>query len=277
VLAIDVATTGTWVERTTTRANLDAGTVSHRASDSLFRKYDAKFQSMKVPGYVDANGVPSVWPAIMHPYVFHDISESGNVDAIGIYQDAGIHLNWELGKIGNFRLVSSAWAKVFGGAGIDNATAVTSSVNGTHYPLDTTVVLDDNEAAYITYGELWWIGTEETTSTNYPTNEPFKPLSASTYTVTINGIGPNGGLRYEHGTGDTVVNNDSVYTIVFGGPQSLVKIFATNVGPYGQIIGPKTQGLLDQFNSIGWKFYGNYGLVSQNRIMRYECSTSYEA
>jgi hypothetical protein len=49
------------------------------------------------------------------------------------------------------------------------------------------------------------------------------------------------------------------------------------VGEYGQVVGPKVEGLLDQFTSVGWKFYGGYARLSENRLMRYECSTSYEA
>ena len=42
----------------------------------------------------------------MDPYVFHDIREGGNVDSIGLYQDKGIHLNFELGQVGPFRLLT---------------------------------------------------------------------------------------------------------------------------------------------------------------------------
>ena len=49
------------------------------------------------------------------------------------------------------------------------------------------------------------------------------------------------------------------------------------MGEFGEVVGPKTSGLLDQFNSVGWKFYGGYGLLTENRILRNEVSTSYEA
>ena len=91
------------------------------------------------------------------------------------------------------------------------------------------------------------------------------------------GTGENGGLRFKHLTTDTVTNNDSVYTIVFGGPESLYKLYAPSVGEFGEVVGPKTSGLAEQFSSVAWKFYGNYGRLTENRILRGEYSSSYEA
>ncbi len=275
-LAIEAALAGSWVERATTRASLDAGTAAHRASDAIFRKYDGMLQMLRAPGYELEDG-STVWSAAMHPFVFHDISESGNVEAIGNLAQPGIHLNWELGQIGRFRLLSSPYAKVFGAAGADNGTNVATTLNGDVNALATSFVTAADVASSVAAGLFWWIGTEETGSTFYHTNEPVKPLSASTVTITSLGTGPNGGLRFGHATGTAVRNADSVYTILFGGPQSLTKVFATDVGEYGMTVGPKQTGLLDQFNSLGWKFYGGYGRISEHRLLRYECSTSYEA
>ncbi len=275
LLAIAAALQGTWVERATTRDALDAGTAGHRASDSIFRKYHAKMLSLKVPGFVTSDGQANTWAAVMHPYVFHDISESGNVDTIGVYQDMGIHLNFELGKIGPFRLVVTPYAKSFYGAGADNGTAVATTLAAAANKLATTIVTASDVSANIAAGELWTIGTEETANTFYPTNERVKILSASTTTLTILGEGENGGLRYDHSLGEAVRNADTVYTIAFAGPSSLVKLYANN--EFGEVVGPKMQGLLDQFMSVGWKFYGGYSRLTENRIMRYECTTSYEA
>lgn len=278
-LAIDSALSGTFVERYAARASLDAGTSAHRASDAIFRKIDGMLQMMRSPGYELEDG-SQVWSAAMHPFVFHDISESGNVDSIGTYQQAGIHLNWELGQIGRFRLLSSPYAKVFGAAGADNATNAATTLSVAASALATSFQTVGDETADYDAGLFWWIGTEETANTFYPTNEPVRILSATSdteYTFTILGTGPNGGLRFAHAAGTAVRNADSVYTILFGGPQSLTKVFATDVGEYGMTVGPKQTGLLDQFNSLGWKFYGGYGRISEHRLLRYECSTSYEA
>lgn len=281
LLAQAAALQGTWVERGAARASLDAGTVAHRASDSIFRKYDGMMQMMRIPGYVSDEG-GQVWSAIMHPFVFHDISESGNVEAIGDLAQPGIHLNWELGQIGRFRLLVSPYAKVFGAAGADNGSAtIADTINAAVNQLATSFTTTTDNTSNISYGLFWWLGTEETASTHYATNEPVKVLSATsvstTYTLTVMGQAANGGLRFDHASGTAIRNADSVYPVVFGGPQSLVKVFATEVGEYGKTVGPITDGRLEQFTSLGWKYYGNYGLIGQNRILRFECSTSYEA
>lgn len=276
VLAYTAALGGTWVERAADRNSLDAGTPSHRASDSIFRKYDGQMQSLKIPSYVGEDG-QAAWSAIMHPYVFHDIQESGNVNAIGVYQQNGIHLNWELGQIGRFRLLSSPYAKVFGAAGADNASNWSELLAANVSALGTTITTTST-GTNTAYGLFLWLGTEETSTTFYPTNEPVKYISgASSKSITVLGGGANGGIKYAHTTAEYMRNADSVYPVLFAGPRSLVKVFATNVGEYGMTVGPKTDGLLDQFNSLGWKFYGGYGRVSENYLLRAEFSTSYEA
>lgn len=273
LLAQAAATQGSFVQRAAARASLDAGTSSNRPSDAEFSKAQSLLLSMKVPGFKFEGG--ETWAAIMHPYAFHDIREGGNVDSIGLYQDMGIHMNFELGKIGPFRLVVSPWAKVFGGAGADNASNVATTLASAATALGTTIVVaaDTNIAA----GQWLTIGTEETANTHYPTNERVKVVSISSTTVTIVGEGANGGLRFDHASGAAVRNADSVYTIVFGGPSSLVKVFATEIGEFGQVVGPKRTGNLDQFVTLAWKYYGNYGRVAENRLLRGEYCVSYEA
>lgn len=275
IQARNAALQGNWVERAVARASLDAGTASHRASDSIFRKYDGLFQSLMIPGYVGENGVR--WVAIMHPFVFHDISESGNVDVIGQYLDKSIHLNWQLGDLGSFRILSSPYAKVFGAAGVDAASNVNDTLASSVNQLATSITTSSDVSTNIVTSLLVWIGTEETAGTHYATNEPVRVLSASGTTVTVMGQSPNGGLRFDHAAATAVRNADSAYTIVFAGPESLVKVYATDVGMYGKEVGPKVYGTLDQFNTLGWKWYGAYALLTNNRLMRFECSTSYEA
>lgn len=281
VIANAAATQGTFVERAAARASLDAGTASHRASDAFFRKMHGQLLSLKVPGFINDQMEANTWAAIMHPKVFHDISESGNVDSIGTYQDKGIHLNWELGQVGSFRLVVSPNAKVFFGAGLANANTFVTSMATTTTPLNTAFTLTDTPTnATASFNVPWTIGTLETGDTHYPSNEQILVSSAVTDTVcdVFVGVGENGGLRFAHtGASDTIVNSDSVYTIVLGGPESLYKLYAPSVGEFGEIVGPKTSGLAEQFSSVAWKWYGNYGRLTENTVLRGEFSTSYEA
>jgi len=273
-LAIQAALAGTWVERAAARASLDAGTPSHYASDKIFSQYDGQMQSLRVPGYVDGTG-GTFWSAIMHPFSFHDIRESGQIEAIGDLAQPGIHLNWELGQIGRFRLLVSPYAKVFGAAGADAASNVATTLSAAASALDTTISVNASIANRST-SLFGWVGTEETSTTFYSTNEPYKYVSGTT-TATILGQGANGGLRFPHAVSTAVRNADSVYPILFAGPRSLVKVFATDVGEMGQTVGPKTSGMIDHLYSLGWKFYGGYAVVSDNWVLRFEGSTSYEA
>jgi len=78
---------------------------------------------------------------------------------------------------------------------------------------------------------------------------------ATTATVVIVGEGANGGLRFSHAAGALCQDDDSVHTILFGGPQSLVKVWAPQIGEFGDLVGPKTQGLADQWTSFAWKWF----------------------
>ena len=286
LLAQTAACWGTWVEYVggTARASQDADTSTMNASDAIFRKYHGEMLDMLVPGFLDSNGEANTWGAVMHPFVFHDIAESGNISSIGDYQQAGIHLNYELAKIGPFRLVVTPWSKVFYGAGADHSSnnfATTLSAATT--PLATTLSTTADEQANIAHGLFWNIGTEETTAGGvfYPTNERIKPISVSGATTVAGnlvfvGQGPNGGLRYAHDILSGFNNNDSVYPIIFAGPESLVRVYATDVGQWGKTVGPKITGILDQFTSLGFKYWGGYGRIAENRLLRAEVSVSYE-
>jgi hypothetical protein len=74
-----------------------------------------------------------------------------------------------------------------------------------------------------------------------------------------------------------VSNRDSVYTVAFGGPESLVKLYAPTIGEFGEFVPPHVQGLLHQWTAAGWKFYGGYGRMTPKSVLRGEFSVSYEA
>lgn len=276
LLAQAAALQGTFSYSAAARSSLDAGTAGNRATDSLFAIMDGYLRNLRVPGFITPDGKSSVWMALMHPYPFHDIRENGNVDSIGLYQDEGIHLNWELGKLGSFRIIVSAWAKTFLGAGAANGTDVDTTLSTAANALATSIVVAAN--TNIAAGQWLNIGTEETANTHYATNERvFVTATPSGTTVAILGEGANGGLRFDHASGATVNHNDSVYPIVFGGPSSLVKLYATDIGEFGKTTGPHVTGRLEQFTNVGWKWYGGYNRLVDNRILRAEVSTSFEA
>ena len=272
-LAKDAACKGELVIRHAARSALAAGSTGHRADDGLFTEASTLMNTLKCPGFPVKGG--AAWAAIMHPAAYHDIREDGNVVSIAQYQKADIILNFELGAIGPFRLVVSPWAKVFGGAGMDSSAdnIVNTTLACQADALATTVTVADGE--HMDGTVLYYtIGTEETGSTHYPQNEIVRYISHTALVATIVGEAANGGLRFTHATTDRFRSASNVYTIVMGGPRSLAKVYQPSVGPFGMVVGPKKDGLVDQFVSLGWKFYGQYGIIAQNRILRAEVSSS---
>src|SRR3990172_5377235 len=252
VLARDAATQGSLVIRqgVAARTSLLASATGHRATDGLFSDASTMLETLKCPGFKGMGGGRR-W--------------------------VGIILNYELGSIGPFALVSSAWAKVFGGAGAvltDPASAVfytlTSSVNA----LDKTLVLSTVTHLDTPTNKWFTIGTRETGDTHYPMNERVRFVSHATGTVTFVGEASNGGLRFDHAAASWVGNSSDVFPIVFGGPMSLAKVYEPSVGEYGTIVGPKRDGSLDQWVTLGFKWYGNYGRMSESWLMRAEVASS---
>lgn len=279
-VARDAAVKGDFVLRAsaTARGSLDAGTTAHRCSEADFLEAAGYIDSFRIPGFKDAvNGSP-MWPAIMHTFVYHDILKeaSGNVIAVAQYQNAGLYFNHEMGEAHGFRFVVSPNAKVLFGAGIANAKSVNTVLASELTALSTSLVISNTSS--IEQGAWLNIGTVDTGSTHQYNAERVKYTSkASAPTINFIGSGANGGVRWDHAAGAVVNNNDSIYTVVIGGPDSLVKVYAPEVGEYGQLVGPKKDGILDQWDTLGWKWYGGYGRFRENGLVRLEVTVSNEA
>jgi N4-gp56 family major capsid protein len=278
VLAKKQAVCGTWVRRypAIVRNTLDAGTAAHTLTYDSLIKDASQLKAQKAPFFVDGNG--NMPMAIAHSNCSYDLLASGQpLLGIATYQDKNFLLDGEIGMLGGVRLTFSPFAHVFWGAGVANSTAtvVTTSV--------AAVAAGDKTIELTTVGSLaagmhLSVGSIETASTLYPITESVFVVSVSSSTATIIGSGPNGGFMYDHDILAVISNADNVYPVVYGGQHSLVKIYAGNVhGPFGKIIDPDVTGLLDQFISIGYKFYGNYGILANNRLLRREVSASLDA
>lgn len=272
-LAKGVALQGNLVVRGAARAALDAGTAGHLWSSDAILSASALVQSLRCPPFME-NG-RAQYIAIAHPDIYFDLLTSGDVNSVALYQDKEILFNYELGSIGNFKLIISAWAKVFGAAGADNASNAATTLNDTAAnALDTTATV--SSATNISVGRYLTIGTEETGNTHYDDNELVN-YSSGTTTITFVGSGANGGLRFDHADATAVRNADNVYPVAYGSPYSLVKVFAQEVGPFGEFVGPKKSGLAEQFESMAWSYFGNYGRIAENMILRGEYASATQA
>lgn len=272
-VAANAALQGQLVIRSAARASLNAGTAADRFTEPEFAKAEAILVEMKNPQFVDAQGNGG-YGALVPLDAYFDLRTGGNVVSIAQYQQASIILNHELGEIGGFRISRPPWMHVFGGAGADNGSAVATTLSSATAKLDKTIILAS--ASNITAGRYITIGTEETADVHYEANERVRVISASGTTITIVGQGSNGGLRHTHASGVAVRNADTVYPVIFGGPNSLVKWWDPGTGEFGELVMDE-QGLLKQWDSVGWKWFGAYAIKEQKAILRGEYASSLDA
>jgi N4-gp56 family major capsid protein len=274
VLATAAALGGDLVSRYAARASLDAGTSTHRMSDTAMWRAGSIVDSLRCPTMFDKLG-RRVVGAFMHPDTFFDLFAGGNVVSVALYQDKNILFNGEVGEFAHYKIVSTPFAKVFGAAGAANGTAASYAIGADAKALDKTMTV--TTGTNVGSGRLLTIGVKETANTFYPTNERVNYVSGTT-TMAFVGQGANGGLRFDHTAGvDKVENADSVYPVAFGTKGSLVKVYAKEVGENGELVGPLTDGLAEQWQSLAYKWYGGYGRVAENYILRGEYSSSLDA
>lgn len=273
-LAMSAACQGKLFQRTkSTRATLDAGTTTDRLTSTQFANANTLLNAMGAPMYATFRGPRGM--AIMHPFAYEDLVLSSKVVDVATYQNAGILFNFELGELNGFSCVVDAGAKVFWAAGTAHAGPIATTTGSAIKALDTTIVVSatTNMAA----GCRILLGTIETGDTFYETNESVIITYVDGSSINVVGEGENGGCKFAHDSGVTVSNADSAFPVVFGGRESLVKLYDIATGEYGKTVGPKVDGILEQWASLGWKFYGGYGRIAENRIMRQEVASSVDA
>lgn len=271
---------GNFVMRAVARASLDAGTAGHRLSEAEFDKAGNMLYEFKVPMWMpsgDANlsedDSGGAWFAIIPPDAYYDLRvNSTNITAIYQYQQGEKYFKHELGALGKFKLIVAPWAKVFGGAGADNGTAVATTLSAAADKLDTVITVAS--ATNITVGRYLTIGTEETGDTHYETNQRVRVASVNGNDVTIIAAGANGGLRFDAANGAAVRNADSVYPVVYGGPGSLKKWWNPGTGEFGEVVVDNEVGSLNQWVSRGWKWYGAYARPIEKLLVRGEYASS---
>lgn len=256
------------------RASLSAGTASHLMNAEKFFECAVLADSLKIPQFATPRGMRRI--AILHPYSYKDLFGAGGVvQAVGAYQNSSMLLSHELGELHGWSIVVSPFAKAFWGAGADAGSVVATTLNGAVAAMATSIVVAS--ASNIAVGQTLTIGTEETGTTYYPTNELVTVTAVNGTTISIAGGGSNGGLQFAHATGIAVRNADNVFMNIFGGESSIAKIYNAETGPYGKVIPLHMDGDAEQFYKMAWKFYGNYGLISNSRFIRVETASSMDA
>ena len=53
-----------------------------------------------------------------------------------------------------------------------------------------------------------------------------------------------------------------------------MKVYDAGIGLNPQLLPPKIDGLLDQWDSAQWRWYGGFGIWAQNRVYRLEVGSN---
>lgn len=267
-LARTAATQGTWVRyggSATSRATCDAVNDQLAYSDFIT---SASFLSDMGAEPV-SNGKFLV--VLGHP-VLKDILEDSVVQALASYQKGEIILNGEIGTLGGVKIVVTNWAKRFYGAGAANDSIATTVATTAIVPGATTFRAAADTS--ISVGDWLTFGSIESSTTEYPETELVQVVSGSSSPFTITGGGANGGFKFAHAIGDSIKDNDTVHAVCFYGAKSIGKVFSPDTGNLGKVLPPKTTGMLDQFLTLPWKWFGGYNRTAENRMLRVEVATS---
>ena len=88
------------------------------------------------------------------------------------------------------------------------------------------------------------------------------------------GGAPNGGLVYDHSSDTPVGGYNQVHAICVFGAKSLMKVHAGDIGAQPQLLPPDNDGLLNQWDSLRWRWYGGFGRWAENRLYRLEVGSN---
>lgn len=269
-LAIASALAGDLVIRNSARASLDHDTAGDLFTEAALFKASSLIPALQAAPFM-GNG-RAQWLALFHSDLLYDLIEQDNIKSVALYQDKEILFNGEVGQsIHGFKLLADPQAKIFLGAGADADSNLDTTISAAVARLATT--LTATSGTNLNANSWFMLGTEETAGSFYVTNERLRTKSSyvdDATTVTFIGAGANGGCKYAHASGAALRNADNAYPVLFGSPQSMVKMFTSQIGPFAQLVGPKVSGILDQFKTLGYKWHGGYGLAMPNAVLRGE-------
>jgi N4-gp56 family major capsid protein len=230
-------------------------------------------RSIKMPLYED-NCVAT----IMHPFPYYDLLQDTGVRNLSSYSHPEMLLNGEVAFWSSLRIIVSANAKAFWGAGAAGAAAVQTTLSAAANPGDTTITIASGTGT----ANGQWLAIQdgnETGNTWFDTNELVRVLSGGgTTTLTIfaldPGPGDGGGLRYAHAIGKAVIDNNSVYPIPILGPNSGTKVCSSFTGPYGETVVTGPFDRLGRFLTFGWYALVGFARTRNAWLLRGEVGSS---
>ena len=255
----------------TLRSNVNRGTSTDEIRPvDFFNAMTFLEGEPKIPG--PGNGIG----CIFRQANYNDLILDTNVILIAQYGGRPeLLLNGEMGmEMGGSRLIVSDFAKVFHGAGASGAPSsnnLSAAVNQGATSIGTSAAISS-----LAIGDVLVIGAVESTANGENrTIEAVRVVGTTgTTTVSIVGRGPNGGLLYDHSSGEAVTDDRQVFTATFLSADAILKAYHTEIGLEGRMIPTEKTGLLKQFASMGWFWFGGHAIKAQNRVYRVECAAS---
>lgn len=215
--------------------------------------------------------------AIMRNAVIADLAENSSIILLGQYRDSAPEtvLMGEVGAhMSGIRLIVSDYAKIFHGAGstvgfAGSSDNLSSAFSAGAVAMGVSTALTSQASGYLT------VGTRETTGNGEQSNTEtvFTP-ACSSVGFNIVGGAPNGGLVYDHSSDTPVGFYNQVHAICIFGAKSLMKVHAADIGAQPQLLPPKVDGLLDQWDSVQWRWYGGFARWAENRLYRLEVGSN---
>ena len=212
--------------------------------------------------------------AIMRNAIIADLAENSSIILLGQYRDNAPEtvLMGEVGAhVSGIRLVVSDFAKIFHGAG-SSFVCSTGNLSNPAVAGNTTVAvgtaISSGTGTYLT------LGTRETTGNGEQTNVETIYTPAVSSAMSIVGGAPNGGVVFDHSSATPLGGHNQVHAVVVFGAKALMKVHDAEIGSNPQLLPPKVDGLLDQWDSAQWRWYGGFGRWAENRLYRMEVGSA---
>ena len=212
--------------------------------------------------------------AILRNAVVADLAENSSIILLGQYRDNAPEtvLRGEIGThMSGVRLIVSDWAKIFQGAGstrVASSDALANAVSAGATTMEVSTAISSGSRDYLT------VGPRETTAAGESVLTETIYAASSGVAIAITGGAPNGGFVYDHSSDTLVGAYNQVHAVVVVGAKSLMKVYDAGIGLNPQLLPPKVDGLLDQWDSAQWRWYGGFGVWAQNRLYRLEVGSN---
>ncbi len=254
--------------------NGDAGVIT---AGMLYNAAGYLASAPKLDGGLNQPTLGGGLAAVMRNAVIADLAENSSIILLGQYRDSAPEtvLMGEVGAhMSGVRLIVSDNAKIFHGGGSTvgfpgSSDNLANSVGAGASTLEASTAMTSANESYLT------VGTRETTANGEQVNvETVYAVGLTTAAFSITGGAPNGGTIYDHSSDTPIGCYNQVHAVVIFGAKSLMKVHASDIGANPQLLPPKVDGLLDQWDSAQWRWYGGFGRWAENRLYRIEVGSN---